>query len=200
MPHCKAHLCCSAPPPLEFRAILLTLLYVLYRSFWLQFFVYFPYEIAFPKSKHLKEYNFTKDHIFQIHYPSIVSLKFNFFDLLQFFESTREKKWIPRAASDRVTEMTESTLSTVAGRRGRGGRRMKGCLSPVGAAGAGQPSHPLHAWRREALGTEHGTFHVSCYQHLSRALWPWHLWVRAHTHFAGKGSPHAHYLFYLGSQ
>ena len=49
------------------------------------FFVYFPYEIAFPESKHLKEYNFTKDHIFQIHYPSIVSLKFNFFDLLQIF-------------------------------------------------------------------------------------------------------------------
>lgn len=85
MPHCKAHLCCSAPPPLEFRAILLTLLYVLYRSFWLRFFVYFPYEIAFSESKHLKEYNFTKDHIFQIHYPSIVSLKFNFFDLLQIF-------------------------------------------------------------------------------------------------------------------
>lgn len=48
-----------------------------------RFFVYFPYETAFPESKHLKEYNFTKDHIFQIHYPSIVSLKFNFFDLLQ---------------------------------------------------------------------------------------------------------------------
>lgn len=47
--------------------------------------MYFPYEIAFPESKHLKEYNFTKDHIFRIHYPSIVSLKFNFFDLLQNF-------------------------------------------------------------------------------------------------------------------
>lgn len=37
----------------------------------------------------------------------------------------------------------------------------------MGAAGAERPGHPLHAWRREALGTPFmcpvtSTFHVPC--------------------------------------
>lgn len=71
--------------------------------------MYSPYEIAFPESKHLKEYNFTKDHIFQIHYPSIASLKFNFFDLLQIFSVYQGNGNEFHRQHQTVTEVTEST-------------------------------------------------------------------------------------------
>lgn len=149
------------------------------------FFVYFPYEIAFPESKHLKEYNFTKDHIFQIHYPSIVSLKFNFFDLLQiFFWVYWGEETNSLVVSDSVTEVTESNPS---GRK-RKRRRTQGCV---------QDQH--HAAVRLTL--EHWTCAFLCTAHaaLTCPITVWrlsplsprrHCWARAPTFILQwKGTP-----------